>query len=65
MFPRPGRDIGFPVAGCALLFAVFLAYTSAFGPDQPALPVGPGAVGDVGGGGHGQAAALKPRALRR
>ena len=25
MFPRPGRDVGFPVAGCALLFAVFLA----------------------------------------
>ena len=25
MFPRLGRDVGFPVAGCALLFAVFLA----------------------------------------
>ena len=25
MFPRPGRDVGFPIAGCALLFAVFLA----------------------------------------
>ena len=25
MFPRLGRDVGFPVAGCALLFAVFVA----------------------------------------
>ena len=25
MFPRLGRDVGFPVAGCVLLFAVFLA----------------------------------------
>ena len=25
MFPRLGRDVGFPVAGCAVLFAVFLA----------------------------------------